>query len=231
MRFIPAFLFLLLTLIQTSCSEGGLFSKKHEGVIIYDVTFPYAENSLMMELYPHELTLEFKDGLYHTTLKSAYGVISTEFIIDEDKGEFIQLLKSFDDRTYIRLTREQMPAWLAQYPSIRLEPTGKRDTIAGALCDITIGHLENDSVPSIELYSTSEMDLSPSNWWNQFSGLEGFLLGYDVEQYGKRMRLRAREIRYGPVSADRFLIPSDYIQITPEAMHEKIESIMADLLE
>jgi hypothetical protein len=95
----------------------------------------------------------------------------------------------------------------------------------------TIAHLRNDSVPAIDLYFTTALDLeNDGNWWNQFTGVEGFLMGYDVEQYGKRMRLRAREIRYGPVSNDRFEVPADYLEITPEEMREKIRGMMADFM-
>ena len=231
MRVLQGFLLALMCSAGLSCAETGFFKQKDEGVIIYDVTFPFEENSLLMELYPREMVLEFKDDKFHTTLKSSYGVIATEFIIDNDKGEFIQMLKSFSDRTFIRLDKEAMPAWLAQYPSVLLEKSNQSDSLAGALCTKSVAHLSNDSVPSIDLYSTTELDLdNDGNWWNQFTGVEGFLMGYDVEQYGKRMRLRACEIRYGPVSNDRFDVPADYLEITPGEMREKIRSMMADFM-
>jgi hypothetical protein len=231
MRKLYKLLLALLCSTGLSCAETSFFKKKDEGVIIYDVTFPFEENSLLMELYPREMVFEFKDEKYHTTLKSSYGVIATEFIIDNDKGEFIQMLKSFSDRTFIRIDKEAMPAWLAQYPSVNLEKTGQSDSLAGTFCMKTIAHLRNDSVPAIDLYFTTALDLeNDGNWWNQFTGVEGFLMGYDVEQYGKRMRLRAREIRYGPVSNDRFEVPADYLEITPEEMREKIRGMMADFM-
>jgi hypothetical protein len=231
MRVLHGFILALMCSAGLSCAENNFFKQKDEGVIIYDVTFPFEENTLLMELYPREMVLEFKDEKYHTTLKSSYGVIATELIIDNDKGEFIQMLKSFSDRTFIRIDKEDIPAWLAQYPSLILEKTNQSDSLAGTFCSKSIAHLSNDSVPSIDLYSTTELDLeNDGNWWNQFTGVEGFLMGYDVEQYGKRMRLRAREMRYGPVANDRFTVPADYLEITPEEMREKIRSMMADFM-
>ncbi len=112
-----------------------------------------------------------------------------------------------------------------------MEKTGIQDSIAGFLCEKTIAHFLNDSVPAIELYHTKAIKVDHSNWWNQFSEIDGFLLAYEVEQYGKRMRLQAREITYGPVADERFEIPADYLLITSDAMKEKIDGLMTDFME
>lgn len=212
------------------CSSGGLFSRKDEGQIIYDVSFPFEANSLLLELYPKEMVFEFKKDLIHTSVKSSYGVISTEFIIDNDEMTFTQMLKSFNERTYMELTEEAMPIWLKQYPRVRIEETDRTDSIAGYLCHHAIAYFLNDSVPPIDLYYTRDLSVRGTNWWNQFSALDGFLLGYEVEQYGKRMRLRAREVRFEPVSDERFVVPADYVKVDPGGMRHRIKSLMEEFM-
>jgi len=224
-----AALILISTLL--GCSGNGLFSGKKEGQIIYDVTFPFEENSLLLELYPREMVFEFKDDRFHTTLKSSYGVISTEFIVDNDEGTFTQLLKSFSEKSFFTLDKEEMKVWMTQYPGVRFEKTGITDSIAGFLCEKTIAHFLNDSVPAIELYHTKAIKIDHSNWWNQFSEIDGFLLAYEVEQYGKRMRLKAREISYGPIAEERFEIQTEYQLVTSDAMKAKISSLMMDFMQ
>lgn len=228
MRAVVLSLFSVVCLL--GCHSHTFFSGKREGIVLYDVTFPFERNSLMMELYPKEMTLEFKGDLMRATLKSAYGVIATDFIIDNDNGNFVQMLKSFSDKSYTRVTRPNMPAWLSQFPDMRIEHTGIIDTLAGYPCRKYIAHFLTDSLPAIELFVTDRMKVDPSNWWNQFYEVDGFLMGYEIEQYGKRMKIMAREVRFGPVADERFEIPTDYLQIAPDQMRKKIKDMLADFV-
>ena len=213
-----------------SCNQGGVLVSKKEGVIIYDVSFPYAQNSLMIELYPKEMVLEFKGDLFHSTMKSSYGVVSTEFIIDNSDKTFIQLLKSFNDKYCMKLNEDETVEWLGQYPGVIITPTAETDTIAGYLCHKSIAYFVTDSIPPIELYTTKELKISESNWWNQFSKIDGFLMGYEFEQYGKRMKLRAREVRFEVVEADRFDVPVNYKPVGIIGMKHQIETLLTEFL-
>jgi len=223
-------LLLLIALGLTGCNPTVFFAGKNEGIIIYDVVFPFEQNSLMMELYPKEMTLEFKKEKMRATLKSAYGVVSSEFIIDHSTGQYVQLLKSFSDKSYTLIKRQNMPAWLAQFPEVTLELTGEEDSIAGYPCQKILAHFLIDSLPPIKLCATDKLNLDQTNWWNQFSEVDGFLLGYEFEQYGKRMRLTAREVRFGPVADERFEIPGDYQELAPDQMQRRIHELLSDFV-
>lgn len=203
---------------------------KHEGIITYDVTFPFEENSLMLELFPKEMTLEFKKEQMRTSVKSSYGVITTDFIIDNKSHTLTQLLKSFGEKSSLTIANEGVSEWLSQYPPVRLEFTNESDSVAGYLCHKTIAHFENDSIPPITILYTKDIKLDHSNWWNQFQGIDGFLMGYEIEQFGKRMRLRAREIKFEPIQDERFVAPTDYKQVDNAAMHAQMQKLVDDFV-
>jgi hypothetical protein len=50
------------------------------------------------------------------------------------------------------------------------------------------------------------------------------------EQYGKRMQLRAREVRFQPVAPEQFVIPADYIPLDARAMKSQLEKVVDEFM-
>ena len=142
----------------------------------------------------------------------------------------LRKLKNMSKRYSVQMDSSEAEEWLKQYPKMRLEPTDETIVIAGYTCNKTIAHFPNDSIPSIELYHTKGLGLNTANWWNQFDGLDGFLLGYEIEQFGKRMRVRAREIKFEAIPDSKFQIPAEYVPLKPEEMYEQITSVVKEYM-
>jgi Domain of unknown function (DUF4412) len=220
----------LCTVVLFSC-KSKTTSDGLEGKIIYDVTFPYEQNKLMLELYPKEMVLQFKGSKMHSKIRSSYDVMTTDLILDEEEKNAIQMLKNMSKRFAVEMNEGQVKEWVKQYPLVRIENTSATETIAGYVCTKSIAHFENDSLPVIELYHTKGIGLSHSNWWNQFSAVDGFLLGYDIEQYGKRMKLRARSVSFEPVSDAEFLVSKEYSKVKMDEMKSEIDAVMKSFLQ
>jgi GLPGLI family protein len=220
----------IVCLLLASCGDNPIFRGKSQGVIYYDVTFPYEQNSLMVELFPKEMILDFKGKKMHSNIKSSYGVVATDFIIDSREHTIVQMLKSFTDRYAMTLEDEHVEKWIHQYPTVRIEYTNETDSIAGYLCRKAVAYFQNDSLPSVDLFYTKDLNIETSNWWNQFQGLDGFLLGYDIEQYGKRMRLRAREISFEEVPDEKFTVPTNYLPIDIDGMNAQMDKLVDEFM-
>ena len=79
--------------------------------------------------------------------------------------------------------------------------------------------------------ATQDIDLDGNNWWNTYAGVEGTLLGYDIEQYGRRMQVRAREVIFQKTTPEDFQIPSSYTPISAGEMKAKLDEIVKDYLD
>lgn len=221
---------LVIVLAGNACRNKWYDSTVHQGKIIYDITFPNEKNSVLMDLYPKELNFHFKGDLFHSQVKTSYDLLATDIIVNTEEKSMAQLLKNMSKRYSIKLDRNETEEWLKQYPAMRLEPTDETVVIAGYTCNKTIAHFPNDSIPPIELYHTKGLGLSNDNWWNQYQGLDGFLLGYEIEQFGKRMRVRAREIKFEAVPDSKFEIPSDYVPLGPDEMYQQITAVVEEYM-
>lgn len=225
------FLFALILMSAVSCRPNRTYSGETEGRIIYDVTYPFETPSLVLDLYPKELHFYFKEDMMCSELKSSYDLISSHMIIDNGKRRFIQMLKNMRERNYVSLKEKDTRNWLNVHPDLRYVETNEFVEIIGKKCRKILAYLPDENIPPLELYYTNEIDLSTDNWWNQFHMIDGFLLGYDLEAFGKRMRVRAREIISEPVNDLRFKVPDNYIEISADEMQAKLKEIMEDFVQ
>lgn len=223
-------LLVLLSSLFIQCNEVDEKPAFDQGVIIYDVSFPFSQDNIVVNILPSEMVMEFKEDRVHGRLRTIGGVVQTDFIVDNKSRIFNQLLKAFDDRYVLSLDAKGVKEMLATVPRMKLIETDETDSIAGYLCKKTIGAFINDSVPSIELWSTSEIAINSPNWYNQYAELDEVLLGYEIEEYGMRMRLRARQVKYEEVSDDRFEVPVNHAAVDLENMRSKITELLEQFM-
>ncbi|MFM7233754.1 MAG: hypothetical protein ACKOZM_04130, partial [Flavobacteriales bacterium] len=171
-----------------SCDTLSKVGSGKEGTIVYDVSYPYEQPSVMMELYPKEMTVAFKKHRIHASLKSSYDMLTTDFIVDHSKKEFVQLLKNMSMRSAMRMNEQETAAWFDSMMQYRLEKTQETKQICGYECVKTIAHPLDTTKPSIDIYSSTDVGIDDSNWWNPYRGIDGFMMAYEIEQYGICMR-------------------------------------------
>jgi hypothetical protein len=201
-----------------------------EGTIVYDVTFPYEQNTIMLDLFPKEMVFQFKGSMMRSQIKSSYDLLTTDFIIDNNDKTITQMLKNMSDRYSMSLNGDEVGQWLKNYPTVTLETTTETENIAGYVCNKTVAHFANDSIPPITLYHTKGLGINTENWWNQFNGVEGFLMGYEMQQYGKRMRLRAREVRFEPIDEKVFEHNPNFKGITMQEMDAHLQQVVSEFM-
>lgn len=197
-----------------------------EGVVIYDVEFPDQRKSILMNVYPSEMRMEFRDNMMHGRLESIGGLVSSEIIVDTEKKRYWQLLDSFGDKISCELNEDQVNEFII--PAQRkMEHTGC-STFLGLDCS-EFETIEKDGKTPVELVSTKDIDIDNANWYTPFADVDGLLLLYELEQWGMRMRLKAREVRFEKVDKKRFDLPDDYAQIPADSMYLKLEELMKDM--
>ncbi len=116
-----------------------------EGKIVYNVTFPYKANTIMMDLFPKEMVIHFKGNKMHGEVKYSYEMLTSDFVIDNNAMTMTQMLKNMGERYALNLQGDDIAEWLKQYPSMHLEQTTKILNIAGYVCNKTLAHFPNSS--------------------------------------------------------------------------------------
>jgi GLPGLI family protein len=197
---------------------------KKEGYIKYEVSFPF-ETGLMTQFYPKEMFYYFHEEQAHITLSSSYGVVQTDFFIGQKDQFFSHYLKSFGDKKVIHMHHTNVHEWLKRYPEVQIQYSNESKEIAGFQCARAIADFVGDSLPDTELFYTSEIDIKDNNWWNKYSGVPGVLLAYDVNLYGKRMRVKAVEVVFDKQDPSLFLRPEGYEEVNMDQMESALKEL------
>lgn len=214
-----------LSIALVSCNRPG---GPDEGIIYYDVSFPFLEESVLVNVFPEQLIVTFKDNEVRGTLKSLGGIVTTEFIADNEEQLLIQVLKSFQEKSFCQMSRTEVESQLAIMPKFSYEQTDEKEVVAGYPCKVTIAKFTTDSMPPIRLLHTDTFNLEHPNWFTQFHEIEDVLLGYEIEHFGMRMKLRATKIENIEIDASEFLVDPDYKNISPKEMDGLFTDMMSE---
>ena len=221
-------IFSLTLLLLTGCDEIRIGGSSSECKIIYDITYPSAQSSLVAEqLYPQEMTVYYKDQMMKTEITSPIGLMATELFIDQENKTLSQTLKNISSYHYIKLDQEQTQRWCNLLPQYEINQRIDLRKICNKECrHATIKDLHNNK--EFEVYYMEGSGLSEDNWWNPMHKITGVLMSYDIEQMGMHMHLEAREIVSEKIPDEIFHIAPEYKEISADSMHKILEKLVRD---
>lgn len=215
----------ILLLSAAGCAMPG---KPDEGIIVYDVTFPFLEDNILKNVFPEEMKFYYKEDQVKAELRSLGGIVTTGFVASEEDRILKQLLKNYQDRLMVVLNEDETNALIKRQPQLRLVSTDEQVEVAGYMCEVTIAEFTSDSMPPVRLLHTTELGIENPNWFNQYHEIEGVLLGYELEQFGMRMKLSAREVLHNEVNPEVFNVDADYRVVSTDEFRSTITGLLSE---
>jgi hypothetical protein len=197
--------YVLMTVI--GCDRSP-YAGMTQGKVEYDLEID-AENMppMISAMMPSEAITWFSDGKSCTVIESAGGIFEYRLLFDPDKKVFANLFSSFNgkvaDVTHSDSLRIKYPA---KKPAV--EYTGVKKQIAGIMCEEAI--IKGDSGSVFRVFFTDELEVKSPNMGALLTNFEGFMMEYQIEMKGMRMKLKARKITADKPDAELFTIPKEY---------------------
>lgn len=216
-----------LSAFFTSCEEEEkiVVPKINEGVIHFELSYPYYEDAFMASIMPDEMEMTFKNNVYRNHVSQG-GLFSSTVIADCNNETLILILDLGPKRIYCNLDRALTDTLLMNYPTPDILKINEYDSIAGAYCEkksAIFDHLEDGY--DVELYETFDVDIQNSNWCNQYNEIDGVLLGYEVEQFGIQARMIATKMDTVSVNDSIFNVPQGFKEVSLERMLFEMDEI------
>ncbi len=197
-----------------------------EGIVHYDVTFPYTqEEGMMASMLPTEMTMKFEPGRYVTEITAGMGLFKMRFVADNEKKVLRHTLDMVKEKLMVEMNEEGAEQMLKKFPTLKIEKTSGTDSLAGLPCKKALGFYADQKEPPMDISYTDRISLKDPNWCNQFHELDGVLMGYEVMRFGKRMRLRATDIQAKEVP-DSVFSTSSYKKVSIDKMNRTMEKLM-----
>lgn len=221
---------MLVAFVGCGAKEEVEIPKLKEGEIIFEVTYPYYTDGFMASLLPDEMVMTFKDNIYKNSVTKG-GLFTTTIIADCNIKELTMMLDFGPKKIYCVLDTLLTREMLTRFPVPDILSAQNYDSLAGMRCSKSMAIFNNlEDGYDVELFETQDIDIKESNWCNQYSEVDGVLLGYELEQYGLQMRMRATELDSIKVDLKSFAIPETYKQVPMERMLYELEEIFKSLV-
>ncbi len=217
--------------IIVSCSEVD-DGRLAEGSIEYKVTYPKLDpNSIMVELLPTQMTLQFKDNNWYSDLSAGFGMFRMNVINNGNDHEMMQMMKLINDKYVVRYDKEKALSSLNSFPEMSFEETGKTKMIADYECKEAIATLYGDSTETFTIFYTDQIRLEEPNWFTQYAGIDGVLMEYQVDRYDLCTRFTAVEVLIQEIENDIFEVPDLYENLEEDEMTIKMQEIFNNFSE
>jgi len=216
----------LLSLV--GCSEISLWGSQSECKIVYDITYPSAQSSLVAkQLYPQEMVVYYKGDKMKTEISSPLGLMATELFINHEDRTLSQTLKNISSYQCIKLSPEETENWCKLLPQYEIKQRIDLRRICNKECrHATIKDLSNSK--EFEVFYMEESGLAENNWWNPMNKITGVMMSYDIEQMGMHMHLEAREIIHEKIPDEIFTVKPEYKEISADSMRAILEKLVRD---
>ena len=185
-----------------STGEKAEFEKKStdnilEGIVTYSVEFPYIDDPTLIKWFPTEYITKFNKNEMYGEMNSRMNVITNRFYSNQKKFELKQTLENMSGNYLCEFSKSDVDVMVNQMPDMIISEPHGDTTIVGVKCKISYAEFKIDSIPSVILYYTEQIKVDSPNWFNQYRALDKFLLGYEIEQFGMRMKLMAKDLKIG----------------------------------
>jgi hypothetical protein len=210
-------------------SSCGGSDKNTQGVIEFEITYPYYQGSgFMASMLPDKMIMTYKDGVYKSEVSKGK-IFSSCFIIDCNKKTMTNLFHFGTKNYYAVLNEKQTKKLLLKEPVPQYLETNDGDSLAGFLCKKTVAYYEELEQPDVAIYSTTEIEIPDANWWTPFHKVDGVLLGYEVERFDFRMRFTAVKFTETEVDESEFKVPSQYKKVSIEKIEKELKEVFGTL--
>jgi len=196
------------------------FGGTSEGVIEFKISYPQADKkNIMIELYPSKMLFKLKDNNYLTEMSAGFGMFKTLYVSDFKEKKLTQLVNVLDKRYALTWDASNIND---NWPKYEFETTNNTKEIAGYECQEVIVTPKNKDIEKFKVYYTDEIKREGKNWDNEFSGIDGFLMEYQMERYGVLMKFTATAIMGEDVSDNIFESPTEGYTFVSELEMNKI---------
>ncbi len=212
-----------------ACTRFDAFDPRiNEGLIEYQVTFPYLEDesNMMASLLPDKMLMHFKTDQYSTELATIGGLFKNRFVSNQSELTLIHQLKIFKKKLDTEYNETGVRRQLQTMPQLTIIETNEIDTVAGFRCKKAIGIFDHISLPEMTIFYTDEIKIDNPNWCTQFHPIEGVMLQYEVEQLGIRMRFRAVSVQSLEVTDSQLKPETGYERVSSDRLQVEIEQLL-----
>jgi GLPGLI family protein len=207
---------LMVVVFAFTSTNQAQTPKPFKGIVTFTISYTGNIDAAALVQQPKIATVSIMGNLQKMEL--SFGPVTLAEVSNGDKKEVITLLDIMGEKKYYKSDQTEIEADIAEKGTPVIRYIDETKTIAGYVCKkaecITKDADGNDKVSVV--YYTEELGGEALNYGSTFNGLKGFPLEYVITQKEIVTTFSASEVKKGKVKDTDFMIPTDYVELTPE---------------
>lgn len=224
MRLLTQTAILLFIVLFASCE-----SKIEQGQIDYDLSYIDVDTSgVTGRILPEEIIVIFKGTKVYTEI-SRGSLINIQIVSDEAEDYLEMRMEIGSDYYYCVLDDNDMDKLMDYQPVYDISATGKEDSVAGLWCSEYTVKEDGESLPNA--WFTEKLEPQSMYFYSPYGEITGVPLDFQLEQWGVKMKMTAREFTEREVTDAEFERDPTLEEMSFDDFYKKIDEMFDVLLE
>lgn len=222
-------LFFFTLVIVSSCSTDRSSGDWDEGRIIYDIEI-LGDNldPFMMSMMPSQAEFYFKKEKTAMFLSSKGNLVRFAAYSDGEKKKITQEIKLMNKKVKAEFDAQQI-FFHTDHPSFTLIETSFKDSMVGVYANSDLVIYDGIKEKEAEIKYCKDINVLNPNWYNIYNDIPYVLLQYEYNQFGLRLRLKAKRLDLMDVEDEIFLSSDEYREVSPEEFVDELRVIAESL--
>ncbi len=212
-----------------SCSSVGINNRKDEGKIIYDIEI-LGDNldPFMISMMPSQAEFYFKKEKTAMFLSSKGNLVRFAAYSNGKEKHITQEIKLMNKKVKSSFDARQI-FFFTDHPSFTIIQTDFKDSIAGTYANIDVIIYDQINQKESALIYSEEIHVENPNWYNIYNDIPFVLLQYEYDQFGLKLRLRAKSLEFMAIENSVFESSDEYREVSPEEFVDEVKVIAESL--
>lgn len=220
-----------LVIVMTVSLIAGINSyaqKKFKGIVNYTIAYSGTIDPATAAQQPKAMILSIYENKQKMNIPM--GPVNIDIITDGDAKTSTTLLDIMGEKKYYKMTTEEIEKQIAENPAPVITYKEETKTVAGYTCKkAEYSETKDDETSTTVVYYTEDLGGELLNYGGQFNKLKGVPLEYVITTPdGIITTFTATEVKKGKVKETDFLIPDDYVELTPEEKQQMINQMKGE---
>lgn len=219
-KLITLMLLVFLTISNTSNAQKSKF----KGIVTFEIKYSGKDLTPAQEAQlPKEEVVKIYEN--KTMQEQKQGPVTITQVTNGDEGSktvMLDLMSVMQKKVYIKVTKAEIAQKLAESkvkPVIKyFEETKDIAGYKAKKAEYAYKAEDSEDSTKITIWYCEELGGEDINYGDEFTGLKGFALEYELPSTKISKKVTVKSIVKGKVKETEFLIPTDYTQITQEEL-------------
>jgi hypothetical protein len=218
-----------LAILSISCSSINNKNSGDEGKIIYEVEV-IGDNidPFMLSMMPNQAEYYFKKDKTAMFLSSKGNLVRFAALSNGKKKEITQEIKLMNKKVKANFDAREI-FYYTDHPSFTLIESNYKDSIVGLYADKYIVIYDDIDQKENNLIYCKNIKVTNPNWYNIYNTIPYVLLQYEYNQFGLKLKLRAKKLEFVKVDDAIFKSSDEYREIDSEEFINELKIIAESL--